>query len=312
MAYATDYAGDDIPCTVTAPPEEEMAVIYPADVQMITEEGTRRIEKTYILANGQSPVDIPRDDIERDGWVFTLTDITERRTSATDTRSHTETVEIETDGNDLNEIVALLLPAMDYHSEDGYSGVLTLELASVSCEPAGYRNSRYTVTATREYPHLSNPDTSLIPKSITDNGRDMVLESVSWQAQSYINVDYVDIPESYCAVATYTVNATRRVVTGYITTASYSGEVTRTTAGDTVYTAYFTGTEIPPPTPEVHEPETSTPTTVPPPQPAPEPGKAGGGNALVPLMITLALPASLACIWALLRLRRRAKNRKGQ
>jgi hypothetical protein len=34
------------------------------------------------------------------------------------------------------------------------------------------------VTATREYPHLSTNDTSLIPKTITDNGRTLELDNV--------------------------------------------------------------------------------------------------------------------------------------
>jgi len=220
--------------------------LYPTDVQTVILDGARQIIKTYTLTAGQDPAGIPRDNFTRDGWRYELTDITEKRTNETDTKGHTETVEISTETKDLNEIIKLLAPTLDYQGEDGYCGLLALDLSSVSCEAAGYTNSSYTATSTREYPHLSNADTSLIPKAITDNGRTLTLDSVSWETQRYNNVDYEDIPESYRAVAQYSAKASRSVVTGYVTTAGYIGEVSRTAAGDTVYTVYFSGSEIGP------------------------------------------------------------------
>jgi hypothetical protein len=247
--------------TATATPlpafqEEAPKELYPTDVQAVIEGGTRQIIKTYTLTAGQNPAGIPRDSFIRDGWRYELTDITEKRTSETDTRIHTETVEINTETKDLNEIIKLLAPTLDYQGEDGYCGLLALDLASISCEAAGYINSSYTATAIREYPHLSNADTSLIPKAITDSGRSLTLDSVSWETQRYTNVDYEDIPESYRAVATYSAKASRSVVTGYITTADYTGEVNRTVMGDTVYTVYFSGSEIDPAPKPVEPPPT--------------------------------------------------------
>jgi len=210
-------------------PEDMTEVeLYPADVLSIIEGSTRQIVKTYILTAEQSPTDIPRDGFIRDGWWYEITDITEQRTSGTDTKNFSETVKINTDTKDLNEIIKLLSPTLDYQDEDGYCGLLVLDMASINCEAAGYQNSSYTVTATREYPHLSANDLSLIPKTITENGRVLELDSVSWEVQHYTTVDYEDIPDSYRAVAKYTARASRSVVTGYITTAEYKGEVSRT------------------------------------------------------------------------------------
>jgi hypothetical protein len=47
-------------------------------------------------------------------------------------------------------------------------------------------------------------------------------------------------------VAGYTASASSSVITGYITSATYSGEITREVTGDTVHTAFFSGTEIMP------------------------------------------------------------------
>ena len=244
-----DYVLDETPSTPTPLPpypEDMKDKLFPSDVQTVIKDGTRQILKTYILEAGTSPADIPRDSFEREGWRYSLTDITEKRTTDIDTRKHTETVSINTSSNNPNSIISQLAPTMEYQSEDGYCGLLTLDLASVNCEAAGYKNNSYTVTATREYPHLSNNDLSLIPKTITDNGQTLQLDDVSWEVQRYVNVDFEDIPESYRAVAKYSTKASKSVVTGYVTTADYVGEVSKTDKGNTVYVAYFVGEEISP------------------------------------------------------------------
>ena len=119
-------------------------------------------------------------------------------------------------------------------TEDGYTGTLMLDTASIKVEAAGYNTSTRTVTAARTYPNLSDADVSFVPKRITDNGRTLELSDVQWQESEGF----------YHASATYTGKASSKYATGYIVTADYSGEVVRTTADDTVYTAVFSGTPI--------------------------------------------------------------------
>ena len=278
--------------------EDTATELYPADVQTIISDDSRQIIKTYMLSAGQSPADIPRESMTRDGWRYTLTDITERRITNLDIRSHTETVEINTDTKELNDIIRILSPTLEHETSDGYFGVLALDISSVNCEVAGYRSSSYTATATREYPHLSSADTSLIPKTITDNGRTLTLIDVSWETQHSVNVDYEDIPESYRAVAKYTATVPISVTTGYVTTANYTGEIEKCEDGGAVYTAYFDGVEInpaPPPAP------TPTPTPEPPATPDPEeapeetmePEPPMKEKSAVPLIIPILIGAAL-------------------
>lgn len=252
-------------CGLTAfAAEESLPVVkhepYPADVQTITEDtdpswaGRRQIVKTYILTPGEDPADIPRDSFTSDGWRYEFSDVTQSKTSGTDARPHVEKVEISTDSNILDEITGQLDPTLEYESEDGYCGLLTLDLASVKSEATEYKDSSYTVTATREYPNLPANDLYYIPKNITDNGRTLALDGVEWEAQTATNVGYTDIPDSYRAVAKYTGKAFQSVAIGYITTADYTGEITKEIPGDTVYKVYFTGKEINP-TPLEPEPE---------------------------------------------------------
>jgi len=286
--------------TFRPPISEDMsAELFPIDVQTVTDGGGRRIVKTYILTAEQSPGDIPRDSFTRDGWRYELADITERRTSEMEFRDHTETLEINTETKELNEVIVLLSPTMDYRGDDGYCGLLALDLASINCEAAGYRSGSYTATATREYPHLSSADTSLIPKTITDNGRTLTLAEVSWEVQHYVSVDYDDIPESYRAIAKYTATVSTSSVTGYITTADYTGEVSRVVDGGTVYTVYFSGSEInPTPKPVTPPPVIITPTeetmeSQPPEPPPSEPEANDADFSLVPLLVILAAIAAM-------------------
>jgi hypothetical protein len=298
------------PPTIAVPlppnPEDTREELYPADVQTLIDGERRQIVKTYVLTTGQSPTDIPRDAFEREGWLYSLTDITEKRVTDTDVRAHTETVTINTDTKDLNAIISKLATTLDYQGEDGYAGALTLDLSTVKCEEAGYKNTSYTVSATREYPHLSTPDLSLIPKTVTENGRTLTLDDVSWEAQNTVNVDYDEIPSSYRAVAKYTAGASKTVVTGYVTTADYSGEIAKSVTCDTTYTAYFEGKEInPKPT------ETPKPTDAPEPTDAPGNVKTlnsqSGEFPLVPIAIGLAVLVLLGGAGAFLFLRRNVK-----
>ena len=297
--------------------EDTGTELFPSDVQTITEGDARQIIKTYRLNADQDPAAIPRDSFTRDGWRFVLTDITMNHSTAMDTRQHIETVEIATDTDDLNKILAQLATTIVYESEDGYIGTLSLDLSTVHCEAAGYKNSSYTVTATREYPHLSTNDLALIPKSITENGKTLQLEDVSWEAQNLVNVDYTDIPDSYRAIAKYTTTASRSVTTGYITTAKYTGDISKVLTGDTVYTAYFVGNEVnpmpmPTATPVMPIPTTSTGQEVSPlpKASAPTAPKATDNSnpVLAPILIgTAVLIAALAGAGAFFVLRRNVK-----
>jgi hypothetical protein len=313
-ALAAEEGSSDLgqaapPPTIAVPlppnPEDTREELYPADVQTVIDGAGRQIIKTYALAAGQSPTDIPRDAFDREGWRYSFTDITEKRVTGADVKAHTETVTVNTESKDLNAIIVQLAPTLDYQSEDGYGGILTLDLSTVKCEEAGRKTSSYTVSVTREYPHLSTPDLSLIPKTITENGRTLNLEDVSWEAQNTVNVDYDELPSSYRAVAKYTASASKTVVTGYVTTADYSGEIAKTVTGDTIYTAYFEGKEInPKPT------ETPKPTDTPEPTDAISPTITGGVDGsipIVPIAIGLVVLAFLGGAGAFFFLRRNVK-----
>ena len=192
-------------------------ILYPVEVTEYMEGDSSRLKKIYVLTPADDPSLIPTEDFDREGQTYTLLDITRQDQVETDTRDYTETVTLESKTKDMDAILPQLTATLEVDTEEGYTGVLTLDTASIQVEAAGYSTSTRAVTAARTYPNLSDADVSLIPKSIEDGGRTLELANVQWQ----------EAGEFYTANATYT------------GTAEYSGEVSKTTNDTVTYAALF-------------------------------------------------------------------------
>ena len=205
------------------------AALYPTEI-VETETGSgRRLEKVYLLTAADNPANIPTADFEREGYRYTLLDVTRQDYTESETREHTETVTLDSGTKDMDKIMPQLAATREVTTEDGFTGILTLDTASIAVEAAGYGSSSRTVTATRSYPNLSDADTSLIPRTIQDGGRTLTLADVQWQEAGGF----------YNATATYSGTASSKYATGYIATVEYKGEVSRTSCDTVLYTATF-------------------------------------------------------------------------
>lgn len=204
-------------------------ILYPVEVTEYMEGHSSRLKKIYVLTPADDPSLIPTEDFDREGQTYTLLDITRQDQVETDTRDYTETVTLESKTKDMDAILPQLTATLEVDTEEGYTGVLTLDTASIQVEAAGYSTSTRAVTAARTYPNLSDADVSLIPKSIEDGGRTLELANIQWQ----------EAGEFYTATATYTGTASSKYATGYTVTAEYSGEVSKTTNDTVTYAAVF-------------------------------------------------------------------------
>lgn len=204
-------------------------ILYPVEVTEYMEGDSSRLKKIYVLTPADDPSLIPTEDFDREGQTYTLLDITRQDQVETDTRDYTETVTLESKTKDMDAILPQLTATLEVDTEEGYTGVLTLDTASIQVEAAGYSTSTRAVTAARTYPNLSDANVSLIPKSIEDGGRTLELANVQWQ----------EAGEFYTANATYTGTASSKYATGYTVTAEYSGEVSKTTNDTVTYAAVF-------------------------------------------------------------------------
>ena len=202
-----------------------LGVCYPTSI--VQSDDGSEIRKTYDLGPEDDPGGIPRSDFEQNGWNYSLTDLLKQETPEYQEREHTETVSVTSKKKDMESVLALLPQEKEFVTEDGLSGILTLQLSSVRIEEAGYGKSTKTVTTTRRYPNLAGQDTEYIPKTIDEGGRTMKLKDISWQTDNTASVDGYAMGDRYTAVATYTGTATSSYVTGYNVTADYTGTVSR-------------------------------------------------------------------------------------
>ena len=223
---------------------------YPTAVTR-SEDGSE-IRKMYDLGPEDDPAGIPRSDFEQEGYHYTLTDLLKQELPANESRQHTETVSVNSKSKDMGAVLALLPQTKEFITEDGLSGVLSLKLDTVNVEVAGYGSSTRSVTASRTYPGLADQDTQYIPKSITDNGHSLTLQTVNWQTEG---------DGHFTAVASYSGSATSSYVKGYTVTADYAGTVSRINLNKIRYVAIFEGTALEPaPTEEPGDTSNTEPT----------------------------------------------------
>ena len=149
---------------------------YPTSVTR-SEDGSE-IRKIYDLSQEENPAGIARSDFEQEGFHYTLVDLLKQETPEHEERFHTETVSIPSKSKDMESVLALLPTQKEFVTEDGLTGILTLQLDTVQVEVAGYGSSTKEVSATRTYPNLASQDTANIPKSIEDGGRTLTLQDI--------------------------------------------------------------------------------------------------------------------------------------
>lgn len=243
MAVETDSTTAADVAVLEQKPAPAQVSVYPAEVRAVEENGVSRLEKVYYLTAQDDPAAIPTGDFEREGRSYTLLDLLKNDQTETDTKDHIEVITLNADTKDMAEILRLLEPTLEVSTEDGYTGVLSLDHTSIAVEAAGYKTSSRTVSATRTYPNLSDADVSLIPKSVEESGRTLTLADVDWQDAATDYQDGYDLALRYNAVATYTGTATSKYATGYVVAADYKGEVTKTSCDTVIYTAVFSSTE---------------------------------------------------------------------
>lgn len=160
-----------------------------------------------------------------------------------DSKAHTETVTVTTSSDSLAAILEQLAPTMEY-SKDGYSGVLTLDHTTLQTEAAGYTTKYYTITDTKQFTGLPRNDPSYVPTTTVKDGKTLSLSNISWAVTGTGLADDTLVPTSYTATATYQATGSRSAATGYITTATYTGEITSEGIGSVQYTVTYLGTQL--------------------------------------------------------------------
>ena len=233
---------DEETAQVETPPQP---ALYPIDIVLSEDDTAWRMKKVYQLDASADPLVIPTENFEQEGREYVFLDLLAEDQRETDTKEHIEQITQESSTKDTETVLKNLAPTLEYAGEDGYMGVLTLDTASVKVEASGYGRRNKNVTATRTYPNLADADTSYIPKTVEENGCTMELVDVSWQTAAADEVSGQSVATRYTAVASYAGTKTSRYVKGYVVTADYVGNVSRTTNNSILYTAIFSAMKEP-------------------------------------------------------------------
>lgn len=195
----TAFAAD--PTQRPANETDNKSSYYPTSVEMTEDDaGNPMIRKTYQLSVSDDPQKLPVADFERDGRRYYLLDMTKEDKIGVDTKEHSETVKLSSDTKEMEQILQRLDAQKEVTTEDGHTGVLTLDHTSVKVTADGYGTKKRTLSATRTYPNLSDADVALIPKTIQDNGHSLIAAAALCtlcvgQASA---LEYtVDAPEDY-------------------------------------------------------------------------------------------------------------------
>lgn len=203
-----------------------------------------RVNKTYQLSLSDDPSLIPTEDFVRNGRRYYLLDMTRKDEVGVDIQTYTKAVTQPSNTNKLETILQKLDGKLEVTTEDGYVGILRLDHTSVQVAANGYATKTSTLSASRSYPNLSDADLSLLPKTITDNGKTLTLGDVKWSESTQTDGEGNPVTR-YTAVASYTGTATSKYATGYTVSANYTGEVSKPNCAVVTYTAIFGSEKIP-------------------------------------------------------------------
>ena len=221
------------------------AMEVPTDTVVQNLNGSQQVIKTYTIDPGTDPQTLIEEPFVLEGYLYTFADIVKADNHVEDTKSHTETVTVETAKDDLDVILEQLAPTIEY--DDGlYSGVLSLDHTSLHTEATGYSTRSYTVSDTKTIGQLDRNDMSYVPATTVKDGVTLSLDGVDWQITGTDLVGEVLSPSSWQAVATYSGKAYYKAADGYITTAEYVGEITRSGVESITYTLTYLGAEYVP------------------------------------------------------------------
>lgn len=219
------------------------ASYIPDDVTYQNLNGQQLAIKVFTLLPDQDPSSLAEADFEYDGFLYSHSSTVKEEQTFNEQNLHTETVTITTSSKNLEDILAELKPTIEY--DDGNAkGTLALDHSTIKTEAAGYKNSSYTVTATKNYTGLDRNDSSYIDKTVVKDGRTLSLTNVTWSVESTALVGDELVPATYTAVATYSGTASKSVVTGYITTADYTGTISASGISSIKYTVTYLGAPV--------------------------------------------------------------------
>lgn len=219
---------------------EDNSFPVPVSVERKNIDGVEYFIKVYDLPTNTPQDQLVEEDFVIDDFLFTYATTDKQINENKDTKEVTEEVKAESGSKNMEEIIKLF-PSTKPYDKDGYQGTLTLDTGSIITKVSGYTTKNYTVSATKEYPGLMYADPSYVSGSTIKDGYTLPLTNVNWTVMGTSLAGDTLVPTEYKAVATYSKTFSSKVPTGYISTARYKGNVTKTTSDTALFIITYTG-----------------------------------------------------------------------
>ncbi len=211
---------------------------YPVSVQTSEEGGVRLLVKTFLVPEDAAPQGLIEEGLTRRGIAYEVTDILRRELPGeTEKKTVSQTVILDSETDKTEDILPLLKPTMEYQ-EDGFSGMISLNRDSIKATEAGTSNYAYTLKEEKEFSNLDRNDLAYIPKTAEKNGVTLKLADVEWTPMAS-SADNSEVPSLFSATALYTGTAWGQKADGYTITAEYTGEVSRMSEGQVLYSVVY-------------------------------------------------------------------------
>ncbi len=246
LLLPVSVAGAEQPVKTPAVQEnskQENTMPVPISVERKNIDGVEYLIKVYELPAETPQEQLVETDFMLDDFLFTYVTTDKQVKEQKDTKEVTQEEKAESKSKSLDEVIKLF-PATKNYDKDGYKGTLTLDTGSIVTEAAGYTTKNYTISTTKEYPGLMYADPSYVLQSASKDGYILPLTNVSWTVMATgLSGDSL-VPTEYKAVATYSKTFRSQVPTGYISTARYKGNITKTIADTVVFTITYAGKDI--------------------------------------------------------------------
>lgn len=223
--------------------EQQNVKPTPISVERKNIDGTEYLIKTYETSTETEPSQLEEEPFELDGFLFSLETTDAEMNENAETKTVTEETKAESQSKNLEEVIKQF-PATKSYDKDGYKGTLTLDTGSIVTEVAGYTTRNNTVSTVKEYPGLMYADPSFVSQTTIKDGYTLPLADINWVVMGTgLSGDSL-VPTEYKATATYAKTFSSQVPTGYISTARYTGDVTKTTADTVTYTLTYVGRDV--------------------------------------------------------------------
>ena len=145
---------------------------------------------------------------------------------------------IDTNTNNLEKVISMFNETKDYE-EDGYTGTLKRDNSSLKISVSNSYQEEYKVYLQKAYNNVSSNELNDIPKTIKENGTTYYLVNPVWNIAETENVSEYEVPVKYNGTMYYEGIKTKTIVTSYLATIKYTGEISKQVPDTTTFTITY-------------------------------------------------------------------------